>query len=92
MIKVKYVRTEEEKARFYAKHQKEWTEIGEKIKKLREALHLSRCKLAKLAGICDRTLKKLENGQYITRYKAISKSCLNALENEAYKTLISFSD
>lgn len=72
-------RTPEEQTKFEAKHQAEWTAIGTKIFEARKKLRISQAKLANKAGICAQTLRKLERGIYITRFKPISKSCINAL-------------
>ena len=70
---------------FVETHQEEWAAAGEKITKLRQALKVSKATLAKDAGICTKTLTKLENGRFIRRFKAISKGCMNALAKMYYK-------
>ena len=80
-------RTAAEFKAFCKKHQAEWTETGTKINDLRIGLRLSKKALAKMAGICVNTLTKLERGQYITRFKPVSHSCLNALESISYRDL-----
>ena len=72
-------RTQEEQAKFEAKHKAEWASTGTKIFEARKKLRISQAKLANMAGICPQTLRKLERGCYITRFKPISKSCINAL-------------
>lgn len=62
-----------------------WEETGTRIRTIRENLKISKKALAKAAGICVKTLTKLENGQFIRRFKTVSKSCLNALGFNAYK-------
>ena len=78
-IKCYVRRTEAEWQAFWAKHHDEWEATGAEIKRLRSELQMSKARLAKTAGICPQTLTKLENGLYITRFKPISKSCLNIL-------------
>ena len=72
-------RTPEEQAKFEEKHQAEWVSTGSKILEARKNLRISQVKLAEMAGICPQTLRKLEHGRYITRFKPISQSCINAL-------------
>lgn len=72
--------TQEEKKEFFDKNAERWQKTGEAIKEMRTRLRLSKVKLAKRAGICTKTLTKLENGQYIRRFKTVSKACLNGLE------------
>ena len=72
-------RTPDEQAKFEEKHQAEWASIGTKIFETRQKLRISQAKLASMAGICPQTLRKLEHGRYITRFKPISQSCINAL-------------
>lgn len=77
----------EERAAYIAEHQDEWNETGARIKELRETLRISKKQLAEDAGISTKTLRKLERGQFIERFKAISRSCINALEKIYYKSL-----
>ncbi len=72
--------TAEEKQAFFDKNTEDWQKTGTAIKEMRIRLRLSKIKLAKRAGICTKTLTKLENGQYIRRFKTVSKACLNGLE------------
>ena len=71
--------TEEEHAAFVRKHEAEWKSVGAKIQFIRTQLRISQKRLAKAVGICVNTLRKLERGQYITRFKTISRSCVNWL-------------
>ena len=83
MIKEKkgfiYSYTDKEWQEFCKKHSAEWEAMGTKIKNIRTQLRISQNRLAREAGICARTLAKLENGKYIRRFKVVSTSCLNAL-------------
>ncbi len=72
--------TQEEKIEFFKNNSHKWKVIGNVIKNVRLELKISRKTLAKMAGISVGTLKKLEYGRYIRRFKVVSKSCLNALE------------
>lgn len=76
---MKIKRTPTEQAKFEEKHKAEWVSTGSKILEARKKLRISQSKLASMAGICAQTLSKLERGMYITRFKPISKSCINAL-------------
>lgn len=76
---MKIKRTPDEQAKFEEKHKEEWATTGSKILEARKNLRISQAKLAAMAGICAQTLRKLERGCYITRFKPISKSCINAL-------------
>lgn len=84
MYKVYVKYTESERAAFIRKHEEEWKRVGVEIKEIRQHLRVSQKKLAKAAGICDRTLRKLERGQYITRFKTVVASCKNSLLTIAY--------
>lgn len=83
----RYRLTDEEWATFVKKHEKEWKETGEKIHAARTSMRLSMKVLAKEAGICAKTLSKLEQGCYISRFKTVSQSCRNALEKLLYKQI-----
>lgn len=85
--KYKLVRqlSDEEWKAFVDAHKDEWETVGKKISELRKALKVSKRALAREAGICDKTLTKLEAGKYIQRFKTVSKSCLNALAKIYYK-------
>lgn len=72
--------TETQIKAFFRKNAPVWKETGRVIKLIRLQLKMSRKELAKQAGIAPQTLRKLENGKYIRRFKTVSKSCLNALE------------
>lgn len=85
---MKFKRTPAEQAKFENKHKEEWAEVGSRISKTRKDLRISQAKLAKMAGICAATLRKLERGLYITRFKPISKSCLNALQTVGYRDML----
>lgn len=74
-----YSYTDKEWQEFLKKHSAEWEAMGAKIKNIRTQLRISQNRLAREAGICTRTLAKLENGKYIRRFKVVSTSCLNAL-------------
>lgn len=65
---------------------------GEYIKKIRIELNLSQKCLAKQAGIAINTLRKLEKGQYIRRYKTVVASCFNALVNKNMGSMITILD
>ena len=77
--------TPEERKNFFAKMQPVWEATGKEINHIRTELKISKRYLAQNAGICVKTLTKLENGQYIRRFKVVSKSCFNALELFGYK-------
>ena len=87
MYKVFVRYTENERAAFIRKHEAEWKEVGAQIKNIRTRLRISQKRLAQAAGICDKTLRKLERGQYITRFKTVSASCKNSLLAIAYADL-----
>lgn len=84
MYKVYVKYTESERAAFIKKHEAEWKRVGAEIYDLRTQLHISQKRLAEEAGICDNTLRKLERGQYIARFKTVVSSCRNALSTIAY--------
>lgn len=75
---------------FFKKNSTIWKNTGNAIKEMRLELRISRKKLAEKAGISVGTLKKLENGKYIRRFKTVSKSCINALEAIKNKDAITF--
>ena len=77
--------TDEERKVFFAKMQPVWEATGKEINHIRTELKISKRYLAKNAGICVKTLTKLEKGQYIRRFKVVSQSCFNALELFGYK-------
>ena len=79
--------SEAERADFIRKHEAEWKEVGAQIKSIRTQLRISQMRLARAAGICDKTLRKLERGQYITRFKTVVASCKNSLLAIAYADL-----
>lgn len=81
-IYVKY--TDDERAAFIRKHEEEWKRVGTEIHAARMQLRISQKRLAQAAGICDKTLRKLERGQYITRFKTVAVSCWNALLTITY--------
>ena len=81
-IYVKY--TKEERAAFIRKHEEEWKRVGTEIHAARMQLRISQKRLAQAAGICDKTLRKLERGQYIPRFKTVAVSCWNALLTITY--------
>ena len=87
MYKVFVRYTENERAAFIRKHEAEWKEVGAQIKNIRTRLRISQKRLAQAAGICDKTLRKLERGQYITRFKTVAASCKNSLLAIAYADL-----
>ncbi len=80
--------TAEERAAFIRKHEAEWRRVGNEIHSIREQLRVSQKQLAQAAGICDKTLRKLERGQYITRFKTVAASCRNSLQAIAYSDFI----
>ena len=84
----KFKRIEADYKKFILKHQEEWLRIGQKVASMRKKLRVSQVDLAKRAGICAATLRKLETGRYITRFKPISTSCLNALKALGYEGLL----
>ena len=53
--------------------------VGSKIKELRTTARLAQTELAAKAGIAVGTLRKLERGQYIRRFKTVAHSCFNAI-------------
>jgi len=88
MYKVYVKYTESERAAFIKKHEAEWKRVGAEIYNLRTRLRVSQKQLAKAAGICENTLRKLERGQYIARFKTVVSSCRNALLTIAYGEII----
>lgn len=83
---MKYFKVNEEKIKAYIERNTPlWQQTGAVIKKAREQLSISKKALAQAAGICVKTLTKLENGLYIRRFKVVSKSCLNALKMLGYE-------
>ncbi len=88
MYKV-YVRYDEaERAAFFKKHEAEWKAVGTQIETIRKQLRISQKRLAEAAGICDKTLRKLERGLYITRFRTVAASCMNSLMAIAYCDLL----
>lgn len=85
-------KTEAEWNDYVTKHEALWKAAGDKIKTTREKLKLSKKALAQASGICVKTLTKLENGQYIRRFKTVSKSCLNALGLNALKEFLALQE
>ena len=85
MYKVYVKYTAEERAAYIRKHEDEWKRVGTDIHTIREQLRISQKRLAQAAGICDSTLRKLERGQYITRFKTVAASCESALLVIAYE-------
>ena len=81
-------RSEAEFKKFIAKHQEEWLRVGQQVSSVRKKLRVSQKVLAQRAGICVATLRKLELGKYIRRFKPISYSCLNALKTFGYEDLL----
>lgn len=59
---------------------------GNQNQNIRTQLRVSLNRLAREAGICSRTLAKLENGKYIRRFKVVSTSCLNDLSLFIWQT------
>lgn len=90
MYRVYYEYTDAERAAFFKKHEEEWRRVGAEIRAIRKQLRISQKRLAQAAGICDKTLRKLERGQYITRFKTVAASCKNSLLAFAYADLFSF--
>lgn len=60
-------------------------ERGKEFQKARESAELSRCAMARLAGISASTLKRYELGQNILRPRLVEKALVNALEIERTK-------
>ncbi len=85
-VYVKY--TDAERAAFIRKYEKEWRRVGSEIHAIRKRLRISQKRLAQAAGICDKTLRKLERGQYITRFRTVAASCKNSLLAIAYSDLL----
>lgn len=88
MRKYFIVYTETERAAFIRRHEEEWRRVGNEIKTIRQHLRISQKRLAQAAGICDKTLRKLERGQYITRFKTVAASCKNSLLAIAYSDFL----
>ena len=88
MYKVLVKYTEEERAAFIRKHEAEWQRVGSQIESTRKQLRISQKRLAKAAGICVNTLRKLERGKYITRFRTVAASCINSLKVIAYNDLL----
>lgn len=88
-IKEQYIlvrkKTAAEWQKFVDDHKSEWIAAGNSVKALRESLKMSKAALAKEAGICVGTLRKLEQGKYIRRFKTIYKACRNALLKIYYR-------
>lgn len=90
MYRVYYEYTDAERAAFFKKHEEEWRRVGAEIRAIRKHLRISQKQLAKAAGICVGTLRKLEQGLYITRFRTVAASCKNSLLAIAYADLFSF--
>ena len=88
MYKVYVKYTKEERAAYTRKHEEEWKRVGAEIHATRLQLRISQKRLAQAAGICDKTLRKLERGQYITRFKTVAASCESALQVIAYEDFL----
>ena len=88
MYKVYVKYNAEERAAYIRKHEAEWKAIGSQIESTRKKLRISQKRLAQAAGICDKTLRKLERGQYITRFRTVASSCINSLRAIAYSDLL----
>ncbi len=88
MYKVYVKYNAEERAAYIRKHEAEWKAIGSQIENARKKLRISQKRLAQAAGICDKTLRKLERGQYITRFRTVAASCINSLRAIAYSDLL----
>ena len=88
MRKIVVQYTQEERDEFIRKHEAEWKCVGSQIQGIRKHLRISQNRLAKTAGICDKTLRKLERGQYITRFRTVAASCMNSLGVIAYSDLL----
>ena len=89
MRKVVVQYSDEERLAFIRKHEAEWRTVGTLIFNIRTELRISQERLAKEAGICVNTLRKLEKGQYIRRFKTVVASCKNSLLAIAYADLFS---
>ena len=81
--------SDEERLAFIKKHEVEWRTVGTLIFNIRTELRISQQRLASEAGICVNTLRKLERGQYIRRFKTVVASCKNSLLAIAYADLFS---
>ena len=62
-----------------------WRETGEKLRKLREGLCISRREIAKTIGSSDSVLMRLETGRNIRRRPVIEQSYKMAVELIQYK-------
>ena len=88
MRKVVVQYSDEERLAFIRKHEAEWRTVGTLIFNIRTELRISQDRLAREAGICVNTLRKLEKGQYIRRFKLVSRSCINSLIAIVYDDFI----
>ena len=89
MRKVVVQYSDEERLAFIRKHEAEWRTVGTLIFNIRTELRISQQRLASEAGICVNTLRILERGQYIRRFKTVVASCKNSLLAIAYADLFS---
>lgn len=62
-----------------------WSKAGQKLRKLREGLCISRHEVAKTIGAADSVLMRLETGETILRRPVIEQSYRMAIELIQYK-------
>lgn len=62
-----------------------WRETGEKMRKMREGLCISRCEVAKTIGAADSVIMRLETGGAVQRRPVIEQSYKMAIEIIQYK-------
>jgi len=62
-----------------------WSEAGEKLRKMREGLCISRREVAKTIGAADSVIMRLETGGAVRRRPVIEQSYRTAVELIQYK-------
>lgn len=58
----------------------QWTAEGERLRKMREEMHISQMEIAQAIGVCIKTIRRLERGERIVRRPCVSKSYETGLE------------
>lgn len=61
------------------KNSKKWKQEGNRLRKIREKLRISRNQVKKHVGCADSVLKRLEEGEFVKRRNVIVQSYITAL-------------
>lgn len=70
---------QEKKKEYIKKNSKKWKQEGNRLRKIREKLRISRNQVKKHVGCAYSVLTRLERGQYIKRRNVIVQSYITAL-------------